>query len=78
LIAEAGDLARPFVLDQTLAFELEAEFTEETDRRCEVLDHDADVVHSESHLARLLSKNCPERQIHGVIGRNLINPGCQV
>jgi hypothetical protein len=53
LVAQAGDAPCPLALDQRSPFELEAQFEEELDGRCEVFDDDADVVHPESHLATL-------------------------
>jgi hypothetical protein len=53
LVAKAGDVPCPLPFHHGSPFELEAEFAEELDRRVEVLDDDADVVHSERHPASL-------------------------
>jgi hypothetical protein len=44
--AQSGDAPGPFSLDRGAPFEREAELDEEVDGGIEVLDHDADVVHS--------------------------------
>src|SRR5680860_192244 len=53
LAAKASDAPCPLPFHHGSPFELEAEFAEELDRHCEVLDDDADVVHPESHPASL-------------------------
>src|SRR6185437_19499 len=45
LVAQACNAAGPRALDHRRAFELQAENSEERDRRLEVLDDDAHVVH---------------------------------
>src|SRR5690606_4981983 len=45
LVAEARDPSRPFAFDRAPPLELEPELLKEADRRVEVLNHDADVVH---------------------------------
>ena len=51
LVAQSSDAPRPLSFHHGSPFELEAELAKELDRRCEVLDDDADVVHPfESHL----------------------------
>ncbi|BCM20037.1 hypothetical protein MJ8_38210 [Mesorhizobium sp. J8] len=52
LITQSGDASGPFSFDRGTPFELEAEFAKEIDRRVEVLNDDADVVHPfERHLS---------------------------
>jgi hypothetical protein len=54
LIAQSGDTSGPFSFNRGPAFELEAELAKEIDRRCEVLDDDAYVVHPfERHASSL-------------------------
>ena len=55
LVAQAGHPSRPFAFDRAPAFELEAELTEELDRRGEVLDDDAHVVDPDGHPAGLVT-----------------------
>jgi hypothetical protein len=45
LVAQASDAPRPLALDRPSPFELQAELAKELDRRCEVLNDDANVVH---------------------------------
>jgi hypothetical protein len=45
LVAEPSNASCPFSFDRGLTFELETELAEEIDRRCEVVDDDADVIH---------------------------------
>ncbi len=45
LVAQSSDAPCPLSFDHGSPFELEAELAEELDRRCEVVDDDADVVH---------------------------------
>ena len=49
LVTQAGDAARPLALDYALPDKLHAEFAEERNGSVEVFDHDADVVHLQSH-----------------------------
>src|SRR5437764_8648112 len=54
LIAESSDTSGPFSFDRRPPFDLEAEFAKEINRRSEVLDDDADVVHPfERHVSNL-------------------------
>src|SRR5437588_3929148 len=46
LITQSSNAPRPLSFDHGSPFELEAELAKELDRRCEVVDDDADVVHS--------------------------------
>src|ERR671915_1304123 len=45
LVAQSSDTSRPFSFDHGSPFELEAELEKEIDRRCEVVDDNAYVVH---------------------------------
>ena len=57
LVAQSGDTSRPFSFDGVPALEFEAEFAKEINRRCEVVDDDADVVHSlNGHAPTLQSR----------------------
>lgn len=56
LITQTGDAPGPLALDHPSTLELQAESTEELDRRTEVFDDDADVVQSWAHMARLVSQ----------------------
>ena len=51
LVTQAGDAPCPLTLDHAPAFQFQAELTEELDRHFEIVNDDADVVHSEGHLA---------------------------
>src|SRR5688572_30738347 len=54
LIAQSSDTAGPFSFNRGAAFELEAKFAKEINRRCEVIDDDSYVVHSfERHVFNL-------------------------
>jgi hypothetical protein len=46
LVMQSGDAARPIAPDGHAAFEGQAKFGEELHCRIEVLNHDADVVHT--------------------------------
>src|SRR6266480_3449792 len=46
LVAQSSDAPRPLSFHHRSPFELETELAKELDRRCEVVDDDADVVHS--------------------------------
>src|SRR5918995_2960211 len=45
LVAQSSDTSRPFSFDHGSPFELEAELEKEINRRCEVVDDNAYVVH---------------------------------
>jgi hypothetical protein len=45
LIAQSSDTPRPFSFNRGPPFEIEPEFAEEIDRRCEIIDDDSYVVH---------------------------------
>jgi hypothetical protein len=62
LVAQAGDAPCPLALDVSSAFELEAELTNELDRRCEVFDDDADVAQPEGRQVASLRVR-PERHL---------------
>src|SRR4030095_1713929 len=54
LIAKSSDTSGPFSFDRGSPFELEAELAKEINRRCEVIDDDAHVVHPfERHVSNL-------------------------
>lgn len=53
LVAQHCDSSGPLAIDEVLAFELETEFMKEADRRGEVFDDDAVIVHSHSHATTL-------------------------
>jgi hypothetical protein len=54
LIAEPRDTSGPFSFDRGPPFELEAELAKELNRRCEVIDDDAYVIHPfERHASNL-------------------------
>ena len=58
---EPHDAVHPANFDGGLALELESELDEEVDRGCEVVDHDADVVHPlDSQVAD--GKEPPQRE----------------
>ena len=44
-VAQSSDALCPVSFDRGLPFELEAELAKELNRRCEVVDDDADIVH---------------------------------
>jgi hypothetical protein len=58
LIAESSDTSGPFSLNRGPTFEVESELAKEVNRRCEVVDDDADVVHTfNGHASNLQGGN---------------------
>ena len=63
LVSQSSDAPSPLSFDRGLAFELEAELAKEGDRRREVVDDDAYVVHPlDRHVPNLAARWEPARR----------------
>jgi hypothetical protein len=71
LIAQSSDTSGPFSFDRATPFELEAELAKEIDRRFEVIDDDAYVVHPfERHTSNLQGDGSGVSEAGWMSGRN--------
>ena len=77
LVAKSGDATCPLSFDRGSPFEFEAELAEELDRRCEVLDDDADVVHPLNRHVVLRSLRHSRRRDHLQVQPG-VRPACSI